>query len=545
MRNAASDTGETSADRRRDMTTHMRVIAADSLQVTALMIAPAEGQIRFIASSPAMTTEARRGIPDALARLASQCGDTLATDMTSAAVVSGPPIAMQVIGAPRAEDAAAIEMATRFGIAKSTAAPLTPPRNPARHQSWFQPALNAWRDGRSEALLVIVPPGALPQWAAQFFNTLGDVAPPPGGNCLVLASDADLAAALPNDIILIPRGDHLAARLAATLNRLRAASALPGLDDDTPLFAHTEALSAAVRAISARHRKPCIYLEVADGTTLIVADGDEAAVYHDPDHDYSRGAVRLVGRREPAELMRWMPFALDTALLRRWTMRRASWPMAFLTEPEDRAIAAALARACLIPAVERITHRLPNEAVWVLGPALTRLGSPAAALGIVADLMDSPHVAVVACDSDDLLPAIGALTLTYPGITADILFHDAVVPVGSVVRASFGHARERGRTSVRLTDGKEGTHTLDVTRNALTTIAGQGPMTLRFAERELPGGVISIEGGAGGILIDTRRRPLTAGAPDPTRPNVSNRLRALAANGGIADEQRREFPRVP
>ena len=545
VRERASDGEDASASHPNSLMPHMLVITADSLQTNASLIAPAEGAMRFIASSPALLRDAQRGIPQMLARLASQCGYPLALDGTGAAVLSGPPISVQVVGERSAEDAAAIAMAERCGVARIAAESVMPPRNPARHPTWFQPMIDRWQDDHGAALLVIVPPGALPVWAAQLFTALGNEESPLNARCLVVTSDSDLGAALPAGMALIPRDVHLPAHLMTALNRLRAASALPQLADTTPLFSHAEALSAVVRAVSAHHKKPCIYLDVGDGTTIVIANGERITIHYDPDDDFSRSAMRRVHRRDLAEITRWIPAAPDTASLRRWATRRASWPVAILTDAEDRAIAAAFARACLIQALERIMHGIPDEAIWLLGPAITRLGAPAAALGIVADLIGSAHVAIVACDRDDLLPVIGALALVFPANISDLLLNDAVVPVGSVVRASFGTPRGRSAPSVRITDEEGHTQTADVAENALTAIAGQGSVTLQFTGRTTASDRIVGAGGAGGILIDTRRRPLTSAPHDQARPNVSTRLRPAAMAGAVTGEHPNGGQRVP
>ena len=56
VRNAASDLSAIPADQQPDMMPHRLIATADSLQATVSLIAPAEGEMRFIASSPAITT---------------------------------------------------------------------------------------------------------------------------------------------------------------------------------------------------------------------------------------------------------------------------------------------------------------------------------------------------------------------------------------------------------------------------------------------------------------------------------------------------------
>ena len=462
-----------------------------------------------------------------MTRLASQCGYALSGEI-AVAIIAGPPIAVQIIGEPGAADAAAFDLAERFGVARRAAAPVTPPRNPARQRSWFQPAIDAWRNEQVEALLVIVPPGVLPQWAAQILTALGDVESQGDARCLVLGSDPNLIAALPTGAAFIARDDHPSSQFIAALNRLRAARLLHQLPNGTALLSRPEAISVALRAISTQSKKPCVYLDVADGTTVIVADASGAAVYHDPEIDGARGVIRLLRRCETEQITRWIPFALAPDLLRAWAVRRVSWPMALLTDQEDRAIAAACARASLGQMLGTMTQPIPDGATWMLGPALSSLVSPAA-LGMVADLMPSVRTAVTACDSDDCIAIIGALSIAYPSDAWSLLAHDAPVPAGSVVQAAVAGGRARNSIAATLADSDGRTRTTDVAANTLTTIACQGPVTLGLTGQTAQGDRIAVHGGAGGILVDTRRRPLAAATPHPPRPNVSGRLRPIVA----------------
>ncbi|HEY8293628.1 MAG TPA: hypothetical protein VIG44_14150, partial [Thermomicrobiales bacterium] len=414
VRNAADDVPTAPTVQRGGATPQRMIVTADSYQANVSLIAPTEGDARFIAGSPAITTEPRRGIPGAVARLAWQCGYALSEEMTSAVIVAGPPVRLHVVGERGVDDVAALAIVEQFGIARVVAETVAPAGHRTRDRSWHQSLTDAWRDGRIEALLIIVPPGALPLWATQLLTTLNETASSGEVRCLVLASDADLAAALPPNTIFIPRGEHIAPQLTTALNRIRAARFLYRIQEEMPLLSRPEALAAALRAVSAARGRPAIYLDAADGTTALVADETGAAIYHDPDIDCARGAIRLLNQCEPEHITRWIPFATGANSLRTWALRRISWPMALLTDEEDRAIAAAFARVAIRQVLGKALARIPDGALWILGPTLARLGSSAMALRFVADLMPSIPVAVVACDSDDLLSTIGALAVPYP-----------------------------------------------------------------------------------------------------------------------------------
>ncbi|MDQ2785401.1 MAG: hypothetical protein M3Y58_10420 [Chloroflexota bacterium] len=532
--NAADGASATPTIQSGGMTPQRLIVTVDSLQATLSLIAPTEGDARFIAASPAIADEPQRGIPGAIARLAAQCGFALARETISALVVSGPPVAVQVVGERDAADVAALAIAERFGVARIVAEPVTPPRNPARDRSWYRSVTDAWRDGRIEALLVIVPPGVLPLWAAQLLTALGE-APTDGRACmLALVSDTEIADIVPADAIVLPRDEHSASHLAGALNRFRTARLLHRNPPDVPILSRPEALAVALRIASSVGARPCVYLDVADGTTIVVADEHGVAVHHDPAIDYARGAVRLLQRSESSQITRWIPFTVTTSFLRTWALRRISGPMAMLTDEEDRAIATGFVHAALSMALENIALPIPDGAMWVLGPAIARLGSHAAALRMVANLMPTARVAIVTGDDDDLIPLIGALAIAHPTDASSLVTHDALVPIGSVVRASPPGRRARGMRSATLTNNDR-TVTTDVAPDRLTPIPWRGAATLRLTDDGSPDDRISVHGGPGGILVDTRRRPLPAITPNASRPNVSGRLRPAAATNGASN----------
>lgn len=535
MRNADNDVSAALTDQQSGTTAQHLIVTADSFQANISLIAPTEGRTRFIAGSPAITTEPQRGMPGALSRLASQCGYALSAEMASAAVIAGPPVQVQVVGERGEDDMAALEIAERFGVARIVGEPVTPSRPHARGHSWYQSVTRAWRDGQTEVLLIILPPGALPLWAADVLTALNETPPAGDARCLVLASDTDLAMALPPDTILFLRGDHLAQELTGALNRIRATRCLRWLPNEIPLLSRLEALIAAMRAISTERSRPSIYLDVGDGTTAIIADESATDVYHDPEIDGARGAIRLLRRCDTEQFTRLIPFTLGENTLRTWALRRISWPMAFLTDAEDRAIAAAFAHMAIRLVLGSAIGRIPDNALWILGPSLARLGSSATVLRMVADLMPSIRLAVVVCDSDDLIAATGALAIPYPGDVSSLLAHDALITVGSVVQAPMPGGRASNPITAMLTDDYR-TRATDVTANSLTTITCDGPATLRLKGWETGIIQIAVDGGAGGVLVDTRRRPLAAVTPQASRPNVSGRLRpSTIANGASND----------
>ncbi|MHB8645029.1 MAG: hypothetical protein ACYDAR_04485 [Thermomicrobiales bacterium] len=488
--------------------------------------------MRFITSSTATTTEPRRGLPGALRRLAEECGFPLGEEQIRGVIVAGPPIALHVIGACSTTDQAVLDHVEQLGIARVVAPSLTPPRHPMRDRSWHAPIADAWRDGQLEALLVIIPPGALPVWAPPLLTALDETSLAGDGQLLIVGSDADLERALPPGTRFIPRGDNAVERMMHALNRIRAARLLGRVPGDATIVSRPEAVAIATRAVAARQGESCVFLDVADGTTIVVAQDGAAAVYHDPAIDYAHGTVRLLNRVGPEAIARWLPFSLDATALRTWAVRRASWPMAILTSTDDCAIAAAFARAALRTLLDTV-GAIPNGARWMLGPSVTRLGSPMASLGLIADLMPAVRLATVVSETEDLSPALGVCESFFLGDTLHVLQDDAFLPIGSVIRASLDGERPAAALSATVTRGR-GTMTVNVAPNATTTIAGDGAATVTLTRSGRDDAPIEAQGGPGGILVDTRRRPLRALPQEDARPNVSARLRSLSAVNDVS-----------
>lgn len=507
---------------------HQLIVTADSLRVNLSLVAPTEGRARFITNSPAITHEARRGIPGALYRLADQCGFPCTEEMIHGVVVAGPPLALHLVGERGTADQTALDYIARYGIAHVEAPPPPLPRHPERDRAWCDAIRATWEEGEFETLLVVIPPGALPLWVAPLLTTLAEGKPAEYARLLVIGSDPDLAAALPPGALFLPRDERLTEHLAAALNYQRATRLFNWLPGQTPVVSRPEALAAAARAIATERGTPCVYLDVADGTTVVVADERAFALHHDPAMDYARSAVRLLNRAGPDEIARWLPFPLDPAALRAWAVRRVSWPMATLTDDEDRAIAAAMARAALRLALGSIRERISDGAAWILGQSVAALGAPAFALRSVADLLPAVRLATVARDGDDLLPIVGLLASLNADDATGALVADAVIPAGSVLQDSASGERARGTRSVTITC-RDDRRTVAVPSNTMTTIPCDAPATITLTRDGRDETPIRVEGGDGGILLDTRRRPLATVPRQESRPNVSERLRPTAS----------------
>ncbi|MCA1668337.1 MAG: hypothetical protein LC793_13280 [Thermomicrobia bacterium] len=529
VQNAAAPASSGPTDQGGSILPQMLIATLDSLRTHLSLIAPTEGEARFIAGSAARADEPQRGMPAALDRLAACCGYPLAREMIGAVVVAGPPVAVRIVGEPDATERSILAVAERYGVI--VVETVTPPRHSPRDHSWYQPTIDAWRGERIEVLLIVIPPGVLPVWAAQLLTALGAIAAEPQERCLVLASDPALAMVLPPDALPIARDDHLSLHLTRALNRVRVGALPRRFVETMPLLARPEALMLAIGATKAACGTPCVYLDVAEGTTMIVANDDGVTVYHDAERDYTRGAIRLLNRGKTEQITRWIPFPATAGSLRTWALRRISSPLAPLMDDEDRAIAAALARAALHQALETSAAPIADGAMWMLGPGIARLGSHATALRFVADLLPAGCVAVVACDDADLFPAIGALAAAHPAAAASLLTHDALVPFGSVVQPSSARRHDRANMAATLTHTDGRTMAVDVAANALTTLPYPTAAFLSLTGTASNDAQLTVQGGPGGILVDTRRRPLTAVAPDPARPNVSGRLRVAATTG--------------
>ncbi len=407
------------------------VLHLDRAVTRATLLAPAEGNTRFAGSVTVAADLPNYGIAVLREHLSRHTGETVREP--DAAIISRQPLRLLVLGVPTAEDEAALATITTLGIAQVMARS-TPPRGAEREARWARETIERVARREVDALAVFVPPGPLAGWVARLLNAIHALPrqhQPPG---LVRGLPPELNGLLPTGTVFVPSSMDVDGALAYTQALAHLVTIQVGLQlpPRTVLFripALVTALVAAERVIGA----PLLYLDIADGATLIFTEGGHARVYRDATIDTGVGAATLLARVDEEHIRRWLPFSMTTSALRGWAARRAAWPAAVPLTPHDAILTAAFAREGIRALAARAGPAIEGCGFCVLGPGASAWGTPGQALLAVMDAIAFAKPVPIAQDADDLLPAIGWLARESPESAAALFTHDALTDLGTAV----------------------------------------------------------------------------------------------------------------
>ncbi len=231
--------------------------------------------------------------------------------------------------------------------------------------------------------------------------------------------------------------------------------------------------------------------------------------------------------------MRWLPFEVSPGRMRDYIFNKAMNPTTVPTSPEDLALEMALTREIIRVALLKARENWPRgkklTSTWVMPPIEPIIGSggslsraPSAGMAVLAmlDGVQPTGVTTLVLDPHNLSPSLGAAAGPVPLLSVHVLESGSYVSLGTVV-SPVGQART-GRRVLTLRLEPEGSNediAGEIRMGQLVVLPlGQGNygrLTLR-PERGIdvgfggPGkaGTLRVAGGAVGLIIDARGRPL-------------------------------------
>ena len=270
-------------------------------------------------------------------------------------------------------------------------------------------------------------------------------------------------------------------------------------------------------------------------THTMVAAAFEGDLRLSVDSELGLGStVHNILKRSSLEgIMRWLPFEISTSRMRDYIFNKAMNPTTVPTTPDDLALELALTREVIRVALRKARQNWPRgkdlSSTWVMPPVEPIIGSggslsraPSAGMAALAllDGVQPTGVTTLVLDPHNLSPSLGAAAGPVPLLSVHVLESGSYVSLGTVV-SPVGQART-GRRILTLRLEPEGSHddiAGEIRMGQLIVLPlGQGSygrLTLR-PERGIdvgfggPGkaGALRVAGGAVGLIIDARGRPL-------------------------------------
>lgn len=268
----------------------------------------------------------------------------------------------------------------------------------------------------------------------------------------------------------------------------------------------------------------------ASQTTIAAGFGGDLRLHVRTDLGMGSAVTGVLRHASAADVGRWLPVQVPEPRIRDYVFNKALHPSVIPVQMEELHMEYALAREIMRlalasarddwPGGHRAGPRLPPmEPILASGGVLSRAPRPGYAALAILDGLQPTGVATLILDPHNLTPALGVAAGVVPLATVQALDSGSYVSLGTIV-APAGTGRP-GRPMLRVRLDREGGESAEGQLrygqlSVLPLRTGEfGKLTLR-PERGFdvgfggPGraGVVRVSGGAVGVILDGRGRPL-------------------------------------
>ncbi len=279
----------------------------------------------------------------------------------------------------------------------------------------------------------------------------------------------------------------------------------------------------------------------ASSTTIATAyDGKLDLAVH-PNLGLGGPLPKILSEVQVEKIARWVPFEVSPETIRDYAYHKSLYPASIPATEEDQALEQAFARVILQQAVKRSQGRFavrpgleassgllpPFEPIVATGSVITRAPSLGSSLLTLLDGLQPTGVTTLVMDQNHIAPVLGAAAAVNPVLAVQVLDSNTFQYLGTVISPS-GNARPGTpvlRVKMVYASGHE--TNIDVKQGSLEVIQlplGQSAALHLQALHRMdvgmggPGrsGRLKVQGGALGVVIDARGRPLRM-AEDPAR----------------------------
>jgi hypothetical protein len=258
-----------------------------------------------------------------------------------------------------------------------------------------------------------------------------------------------------------------------------------------------------------------------------------------PQYGLGENLAGLLQQTDIENIMRWLPLDISQSMLREYMFQKSLYPSSLPATKDEQAISQAVAREALYLAVRTAQKDFPPHARaaqdGVMPPLDLILGgggviSEGTSLGqsllLLLDAIQPVGIMPVLLDQNNLLPLLGVAASRSHYLPVQVIESGAFIGLGTVVSvmasASYGDQVLRARLS--YADGTEAR--AEVKFGGLEILPLPNGQTARLSLQPFhradaglgPGksGTVTVTGGALGVVIDARGRPLQIPS-DPVR----------------------------
>jgi uncharacterized protein (TIGR01319 family) len=294
------------------------------------------------------------------------------------------------------------------------------------------------------------------------------------------------------------------------------------------------ALGRVVRFLSEKYEpeKGVMGVDIGSDNTIMAAafqGAETLRVY--PNTGVGGGATGVLEKSSLEDIKRWLPLKLPDNIVQDYIYNKSSYPNSLPSEEDHLEIELAIAKQALrlasldlIPSLEKQIDSMgilmpAVEPIIGSGRILTGAPKRYQSLSVLLDGLQPTGVTTIALDQNSMLPGLGALAEINPLMTVQVIESNTFLNLGTII-APIGVARP-GTPVLRIRLYREDGRliTRDIKFGTLTILPVEMGEKVSLHLRPLhrfdigmggPGksGKVNAVGGALGIIVDTRGRPL-------------------------------------
>src|SRR5215211_4339769 len=239
------------------------------------------------------------------------------------------------------------------------------------------------------------------------------------------------------------------------------------------------------------------------------------------------------------DIMRWLQLDISANTLREYLFQKSLYPSAVPATKDEQAIAQAIARQALYLSVRlaqkdfpahirpaQVDQMPPLDLIIGGGGAISDGASHGQSLLLLLDAIQPVGIMPILLDQNNLLPLLGVAASRNHYLPVQVIESGAFIGLGTVVSviAAANYSNQVVRAKLTYTDGTEAR--AEVKFGGLEILPLPSGQTARLSLQPLRradaglgagrSGTILVTGGALGVIIDARGRPLNLPA-DPVR----------------------------
>jgi hypothetical protein len=275
----------------------------------------------------------------------------------------------------------------------------------------------------------------------------------------------------------------------------------------------------------------------ASAASVAAGFGDEVVLRTYPQFGLGESLSGLLQHTDLESIMRWLPLDISPNTLREYLYQKSLYPGTLPATSDDHAIAQAIARQTLYLAVRSAQKDFPGvdnsrsvmpplDLILAGGGAVSDGLSLGQGLLMLLDAIQPVGILPILIDQNNLLPLLGVAAVRNNYLPVQVIDSGAFIGLGTIlsVISSANYGEQVLRVKMTYSDGTDAR--ADVKFGGLEVLPLPSGQSARLTLQPLQradigmgpgrGGSITVTGGAMGVVIDARGRPLQFPS-DPVR----------------------------